>query len=359
MVTFGAIAIFVVIGTAAVLKKGRSKPSDQLVEQSVNQSVNKLQTASLPVNDFVRNDEPIPPPPPVRPPPPTPPPTPIASSLTEEEAASLKDSDIEDFPEADRIHQLFTTGPMKLPIVETITYASSVPWIKGRPAWVADYASHYATSRHFIARSLNGKPDYISQKVSNGSKFNVFKKDKNINFYILIDVSRCKMAFYYVDLDTQERVLLKTYKVALGRIDAQSSSGCLTPVGKYSLGSKTATYKPGVMGYFQGQTTEMIQVFGTRWIPFDQELEGTVTPAKGYGIHGVPWVPDSASGQLVEKRGCLGKYDGDGCIRLASEDMEELFAIVVTKPTYVVIVKDYHEAMLPGKEAAASARGGL
>ena len=99
----------------------------------------------------------------------------------------------EDFPNIDRIFQLFTNGPMKLPIVETVTYSTSVPWLKGRPAWIADYANFYSTSRHFIARSLNGKADYFTQKVSAGSRFNVFRKDKNINFYLLIDLSRCKM----------------------------------------------------------------------------------------------------------------------------------------------------------------------
>ena len=81
---------------------------------------------------------------------------------------ALKD----DFPNIDRIFQLYSTGPSRLPIVETITYSSSVPWLKGRPAWIADYATYFNTSRHFIARSLNGRADYFSQKVSEGSKFN-------------------------------------------------------------------------------------------------------------------------------------------------------------------------------------------
>ena len=100
-----------------------------------------------------------------------------------------------------------------------------MPWLKGRPAWIADYAAYYNTSRHFIARSLNGKPDYFSQKVSQGSSFNVFRKDKNIQFFLLVDVSRCKMGFYYIDLDTNESILLKTYRVGLGRLDTSKASG--------------------------------------------------------------------------------------------------------------------------------------
>lgn len=353
VVTIGTIAIFGVIGVSAILKKGSGENKKVVLQETKTNA--ESQAMSKPI--YVRPEtpalppHPIPPPPPVKPPPPPPPPPSMPPSAPAENAPASLD----DFPNIDRIQALFTTGPMKLPIVETITYASSVPWIKGRPAWVADYASYYGTSRHFIARSLNGKADYFSQKVSNGSRFNVFKKDKNINFYLLIDVSLRKMGFYYVDLDTQERVLLKTYKVSLGRIDGASPSGCLTPLGKYSLGSKTAVYKPGVMGYFQDQTIEMIQVFGTRWVPFDQELEGATASAKGYGIHGVPCMIDQA-GQIVENRDCIGKYDGDGCIRLAWEDMEELFAIVITKPTFVLIVKDFHEAMLPGKEIASPTR---
>src|SRR5690242_1117063 len=45
----------------------------------------------------------------------------------------------------DRVKQLFALDSSKLPIVETISYTSRVPWLKGKHAWVADYATHYAT----------------------------------------------------------------------------------------------------------------------------------------------------------------------------------------------------------------------
>ena len=274
------------------------------------------------------------------------------SSKAEKKIESPKD----DFPNIDRVFLLFSTGSSKLPIVETVTYASTVPWLKGRPAWVADYAAHYNTSRHFIARSLNGKPDYFSQKVVEGSKFNVFRTDKKIQFFLLVDVSRCKMGFYYIDLDTNERILLKTYRVGLGRIDASKPSGTLTPLGRYSLGQRVAIYKPGVTGFYQDQKVEMMRVFGTRWIPFDHELERTTHPAKGYGLQGAPWAVDQETGQLAENREAIGAYDSDGCIRLSSEDIEELFSIMLTKPTFIEIVKDFHEAKLPGNEVAAPSR---
>lgn len=253
----------------------------------------------------------------------------------------------EDLPEANRISQLFALDSSKLPFVETVSYTSRVPWLKDRPAWIADYASHYETSRHFIARSLNKKIDYITQKISFGDRFNVFKKDKNVRFHLLIDLSRCRMWFYA--FDGEERTLLKTYQVGVGRIDGTKASGFLTPCGKYRLGEKIAIYKPGTLGFFQENKIEMIRVFGTRWIPFDQELEGCTELAKGFGLHGAPWVLD-ASGQLVEDLSKIGSYDSDGCVRLAAQDIEELFAIIITKPTVVELVKNFHEAVLPGVE---------
>ena len=59
---------------------------------------------------------------------------------------------------------------------------------------------------------------------------------------------------------------------------------------------------------------------------------------------------DPTLGILVEDRAKLGKYDSDGCIRLSSEDIEELFAIILTKPTIVELVKDLRDAKLPGVE---------
>jgi L,D-transpeptidase catalytic domain len=252
-------------------------------------------------------------------------------------------------PDADRIEELFNIGEPKLPIVETITYKSRVPWQKGRPAWLSDYAAHYTTSRHFIARSLNKKLDYFKQDVAEGDRFNVLRPEKNINFYLLIDASRSKMWFYYLDLDTDERVLLKTYPVGLGRIDSSKPSGLLTPLGKYSLGSKIAIYKPKMTGLHNGKKVEMVRIFGSRWIPFDKEIERCTAPAAGFGLHGVPWIPNEKE-ELVENLSSLEKYESDGCIRLSTHDIEELFAIVITRPTTVELVKDFFEAKLPGVE---------
>lgn len=246
-------------------------------------------------------------------------------------------------PDANRIEEFFSIDGPKLPIVETITYKSRVAWQKGRPAWLSDYASHYQTSRHFIARSLNGTPDYFKQDLAEGDKFNVIRKDKNLQFYLLIDLSRCKLWFYYEDLDKHERVLVKTYHVGVGRIDATKKSGFLTPLGKYSLGNKIAIYKPKMMGYHNGDHVEMMSVFGTRWIPFDKEIAGCTAPAKGFGVHGTPWNRNT-KGEFIQDKTSIGKYQSDGCIRLASQDVEELFAIIITKPTVIELVKDFYDA---------------
>jgi lipoprotein-anchoring transpeptidase ErfK/SrfK len=241
--------------------------------------------------------------------------------------------------EIDRVKQLFSKGPDKLPIVETVTYSSRVPWLKGRPAWLADYASYFNTSRHFIARSLNGKNDYVSQKVSIGDRFNVFKKNLSLEFHLKINLSTAKMQLFYKNLDSGEEVLLKTYPVGLGRVDPNSPSGCLTPVGKFKLGGKVAIYTPGVTGFFQNRKIEMMEVFGTRWLPFDEEIEGCSDAAKGYGIHGVPCHYDAATGAINEEKTLIGDYSSDGCIRMAKEHVEELFSVVITKPTIVEITR--------------------
>lgn len=356
----GSVTLFSIIGVAAFVKKGSSHsdsaslplkgqssavaaPETPVISIPVTAKISAVEKEDLIVKTVVKQKKGK---------------KKASQAPAEPPAAALARPSIpakDDFPNIDRVFQLFTAGPSKLPFIETVTYSSSVPWLKGRPAWIADYATHYNTSRHFIARSLNGKPDYFTQKVSEGSKFNVFRKDRKINFYLLVDVSRCKMGFYTVDLDTNERILLKTYRIGLGRLDPTKPSGTLTPLGRYALGNRVAIYKPEMTGFYQDKKVEMIRVFGTRWLPFDQEIERVTAPAKGYGLQGAPWI-DSSDGQLIENKEVIGAYDSDGCIRMCSDDIEELFSIVLTKPTFIEIVKDFHEAKLPGLEVAAPSR---
>lgn len=311
-IAIGSISLFIVIGALAVFKKGSKEEPTLALEPAIEtyeevaqpEKEERLEKYLQPVQDEVAEEE------------------------------------------ADQIWRLFTTGKQKLPIVETIRYKSRVSWLKGRPAWITDYASHYSTSRHFIARSLNGKKDYYTQKVTSGDSFNILKKD--LSFYLVVDLSRCKMWFYAHDLTNNESLLLKTYKVGLGRFDSESYSGLLTPRGKFTLGDKVAIYKQGINGYFQDSEVELVQVFGTRWIPFSEELSEEGDNPRGYGFHGAPWVYDDESQTYHEDLATIGKYESDGCIRLPQNDVEELFSIVITKPTIVEIVTDFHDATIPG-----------
>lgn len=258
-------------------------------------------------------------------------------------AASEKEKD-----QIDRISLLFNPYGPRLSIVQTVRYSPNVTWVKDRPAWIVDYASHYQTSKHFISRSLSGKNDYQYQEINPGDRFNVIRTDLPVGFYLLVDVSRCKMRFYTYDSVKKESVLLKTYDVQLGRRDDMSPSGCLTPLGVYRLGSRIAVYKPGMMGTFRKQKAEMIQIFGTRWIPFAEEVQGCTAPAKGYGVHGFSWAKEGD--EWRETRENQSGYYSDGCIRLKQDDIEEIFAIIVTRPTIIEIAKQFDQAVFETQE---------
>ncbi len=250
------------------------------------------------------------------------------------------------FPKVERIGQLFDVKQKGSSIVQTITYASSVPWLKGRPAWISDYANHYSTPCSFIARSLTGKTDYRVPKVFEGNKFNVFCADRPIQFYLVVDLSRCQMGLYYYEMDKDERRFLKAYPVGLGKRLGEYLS--MTPRGLFPLGSQVGIYNKGDIGYHLDKKVKMVQVFGTRWLPFEGK------GAKGIGIQGAPWIEDLRAKELKEDASSIGKYESDGCIRMKQKDIEELYAIIVTKPTFIEVVNDACEAELPGKEVNTS-----
>lgn len=323
------IGLFVFIGFLGIQKKGKNKAKPLAVSKAQVQEVEfNSKNQPVDVNEKLLH-------------------TPIVSKRSAETKTVVEK---EELPTANYIESFFDPAALKFPIVETVTYTSRVPWLKGKPAWVSDYASHFKTSKHFIARSLNRKPDYFSQNVKHGDRFNILKPDRDFYFYLVIDVSRCKMWFYYIDRETNERVLVKTYNVGLGRPDDLKASGYLTPTGRYALGDKIAVYRPGVMGHYNNQSTEMVTVFGTRWIPFEKEIEGCSAPAKGFGLHGNPLSFNAQTNTWEEDQAGIGRYESDGCLRLPKEDMEELFAIIVSRYTEVEIVKDFHQAHLPGQE---------
>lgn len=268
--------------------------------------------------------------------------------------ANWPSSDFSGIDMGDRLYALFNTFEPKLPIVKTVTYSAHAPWIKGKSAWLSDYASHYKTSKHFIACSLNRSTNYELQRVREGDVFNVLSDERDVRFHLIVDLSRAHMWLYAIDLENDEHLFLKNYPVSLGRLDMGAHSGSLTPLGIYSLGERIGIYKRGKIGHYNGEPHEMIRTFGTRWIPFEKEVAGCSAPARGLGIHGCPW-RESEQGELLEDRAVLGTYKTDGCIQLAQEDMEKLFSIIITRPTTIEIVRDYSEAHLPGKAAPCEA----
>ncbi len=263
----------------------------------------------------------------------------------------VKNLSDENIPVADRVSELFNTKGSKLPFMKTISYKRKVPWLRGRAAWIIDYAQHFDTSRYFISRGLAKRPDYFYERYAEGDRFNIYDPDVKLGFYLLVDLGRKKMWLYSLDHDKNERILLKTYPIGLGRPDPSSPSGLLTPVGKFSLGNKVAIYKPGMMDYFNHKKTEMIRVFGTRWIPFDEALGETNISGKGFGLHGTPWEEGGTSKKLKDNTEGISAYESDGCIRLKTSDIEELFAIIVGRKGEIEIVQNFFDAKLPGTES--------
>ncbi|NGX30724.1 MAG: hypothetical protein K940chlam8_00073 [Chlamydiae bacterium] len=248
--------------------------------------------------------------------------------------------DLKGLPVADRINELFNTTGQKSSLIDTIRYTFRVDWKEDKkPAWLSDYATFHETSKHFIARSLNGSRDYLKQDLKQGDHFNVLKKE--VSFYLLVDLSRSRVWFYGLDHQNQRAILLKTYLVGLGKLDSTKPSGSLTPEGTFNFQENVATYRVGRFDKYKDLDTEMIRVFGTRWIPIKENADDHGR----LGLHGAPWRGEEPK----EERSLIGQYDSDGCLRFSQEDIEEIYAICISKPTTVEIVKDFHEAVFLDK----------
>jgi hypothetical protein len=262
-------------------------------------------------------------------------------------------TDDRDLPKSvDRMALLFQPHPPTLPIVETLSFSSKPCWLRGRPAYLGDYAAHFKTSKHFISRSLHGVNQYLSDVVSKGDRFNVIRMDHAIEFHMALDLSRLKLWLYAYDSTTDQRYLLKDYLVAAGKPCTNSPSGCLTPTGSFELGKDIAVYNEGTMGFWHNQKIEMLSIFGRRWIPFAREISDSSGPCKGLGIHGMPCKKDPITGGWIECRDSAGTHASDGCVRMLSEDISELFAVVVSRPSFIHIARDFSMIKLPGKEVS-------
>lgn len=243
-----------------------------------------------------------------------------------------------------RTNRLYEKGHRKLPFMKTVSYTHNVHWMPGRSALISDYAKYYKISNQFLTRSLNsGKSEELLRKVSQGDSFNVIDENSKIEFNLVCDLSLRYLHLYAVDKDLGERYLLRVYKVAVGNIDPLQASGSSTPVGTYKLSRRVGIFKPGEMKKIRGRTLEMVQLYGTRYIPFGRK-------GQHCAIQGNPWMMTAEAEELVEARNGIGEYSTEGNIQMNSEDVEELFSIVTCRPTTIQIVKTFREAKLPGRE---------
>ncbi len=325
-----SVALFVSIGALALMKKNRSEAAvdhrpavQQEVELSLLTSVRQRQ----PVPAVPQQTE-LPPP-----------------SLCAEQPSEDRPVVIEHDAEPEGLSTMFVKGST-CPIVETISYKSHVPWKRHRPAWLIDYANYYKTPLDFIYRSLTGSSDTAPSSISEGMQFNVFRNDLDFRFHLVVSLSSCRLRLYYVIPHERRVIFLKSYPVCVGRKDPSRASGWLTPIGVYQLGSRVAVFRPRMMGMYKGKQTELMQVFGSHWIPFEKEIEGCSEPAKGFGIHGTPMNRLEGSVDLVEDTSSIGHWESDGCIRLMGKDMKELFSVVSTRQTFVEIVPTFQQSKL-------------
>ena len=319
-------SLFGIIGVLALVKgKSTPSPKEQLVpvvRQEVDLSL--LNHPKEPVR--------VVPSPRINPPPPPQP-------------AEERPVVIEHDTETEGLSTLFSKNS-NCPIVETVVYKSHVPWKHHRLAWLIDYAQYYKTPLDFIYGGLNGNGDFSPKNVSDGTAIRVLKKDLPFRFHIVVSLSSCRLRLYYVIPKDRRAVFLKSYQVGLGRKDSSKASGHLTPTGLYQLGMRVGVFRPKMTGMYRGKKVELMRVFGGYWLPFEREIRGCSEPAKGLGIHGVPMNRDEQTGALVENPSSLGHYESDGCIRLAGNDIHELFAIVSTRETFVEIVPSFQQSML-------------
>ncbi|MBI4706935.1 MAG: L,D-transpeptidase family protein [Candidatus Omnitrophica bacterium] len=184
---------------------------------------------------------------------------------------------------------------IKLLFSPLITSKSQVYTIKPGDT-LAKIAAEFKTTTDLIKKSNNLSSDTIIP----GRKIKVW----NAPFSIVVDKSQ-NILF----LKSGEEVV-KTYIVATGKNNS-------TPIGVFKIVDKIPNppwFKPGVAQPIPAGNPE--NILGTRWLALS---------VPSYGIHGTT-EPQS-----------LGKQVTQGCVRMANQDVEELYTIV-PKGTEVTIV---------------------
>jgi len=165
------------------------------------------------------------------------------------------------------------------------------------------------TTQGLLERA-NGIAD--PSRLSLGQRLKYTPKD----FRIVIERATCRL--FLVDKEG----LFKRYYVGLGM------PGYETMLGKYTIGNKQKDptwFKPGSEAIPPGDPRNEL---GTRWMPLVPAAEGLPTDL---GIHGTI-APET-----------IGQYKSHGCPRMAREDVEELYDLVV-RSTPVDIVQTWQPA---------------
>lgn len=161
---------------------------------------------------------------------------------------------------------------------------------------LARIANRYQTTIELIKRANNLSSDVIIP----GMKLKV----QNNPFSVIVDNKQCTLTVLLGD------DVIKTYDVATGKNNT-------TPIGTFRITDKLVDpvwYNKGIA--IPADSPD--NVLGTRWMGLD-------TPEPGYGIHGTT-EPES-----------IGYQSTEGCVRMRNEEVEELYSIIPTGTTVVVI----------------------
>jgi lipoprotein-anchoring transpeptidase ErfK/SrfK len=161
---------------------------------------------------------------------------------------------------------------------------------------LARIAGRYKTTIELIKQANNISSDVIIP----GMRLKV----QNKPFHIIVDNKQCTLTVLSGD------DVIKIYDVATGKNNS-------TPIGTFQITDRLVNpvwYNKGLAVPADSPDN----VLGTRWM-------GLNTPEPGYGIHGTT-EPES-----------IGYQSTEGCVRMRNNDVEELYSIIPSGTTVVVI----------------------
>lgn len=203
------------------------------------------------------------------------------------EAKPIYQKMINDFPNSPRVAEWQKKDEdlnIKLLFSPTLTDKSILYEIQPGDSLIK-IAKKFNTTIELIIRSNNLK----SNKIIAGKKIKVYNRP----FTIIVDKSQNKLI-----LKSDEEII-KTYNVSTG------ANNC-TPVGTFKIVNKLNNptwFKDGTV--IPANTPE--NILGTRWLGIE---------LAGYGIHG------------TNDPSTLGQQVTQGCVRMANQEVEELYDIV-------------------------------